>query len=208
MIAIDMSVLLENRDITFKIMEWLHPLLKFPIIRTSKACCIAMKHFGTELKSSKKLYCSGSVHFIKWALDEGCPFSTRTTQLCFLLSQKGSLELLMWARSRDPPYEWDSSVFSEAVSGGHLDILKWLISQNPPCPWDKVSCDRAAFSGNLLILNWLRSHSPPCPWSSETCSEAAKGGHLEVLKWLRSQDPPCPWSSETCSEAAKGGHLE
>eukprot|EP01041_Mallomonas_annulata_P014904 gene14904-31646_t len=209
-------------------MGWLHPELKFPLYRTSKSCYLAAKHFMVDLKSSRELYCDGSIQFLQWAFDEGFPFTNKDVDLCRFASQGGSFDILMWGRSQDPPYKWDLSISSTAAIGGHMNVLKWIKSQDPPCPWGTYTCTAAAKGGHLKLLKWLVSQDPPCPFDGSACAyfaarvvdgmanhtvgklqvEAASEGHLDTLKWLRSQNPPCSFDGRTCFKAAQGGHLE
>ncbi|QDZ22927.1 hypothetical protein A3770_09p54450 [Chloropicon primus] len=114
----------------------------------------------------------------------------------------------LWARSQDPPCDWDLWTCKWAARGGHLHVLQWLRSQDPPCPWNKATCDWAARGGHLDVLQWARSQDPPCDWGEMTCGWAAQGGWLDILMWLRSQDPPCPWDPEEIYDTAdEEGHL-
>eukprot|EP01041_Mallomonas_annulata_P000881 gene881-1707_t len=198
-------------------MTWLHPQLKLPLARVNKAYYLLMKNNQIDLKSSQELYCNESVQLLQWALDECCPFSNTTSELCRFASKGGSLDVLKWARDRNSPYEWDETISSvaafsghlDAARGGHLDILKWVRSKYPHCPWDGDTCSAASDGGHLEVLKWLRSQDPPCPWDEHTCSEAtASKGHPDILKWARSQNPPCEWNSYACIVAAGGGHFD
>ena len=152
-----------------------------------------------------RTHATSSVARVEWAAH--VMGGTPTAKWCREAAERGSLAVLEWLRSQDPPCPWDEWTCTRAAGYGHLEILQWLRSQDQPCPWDETTCANAAGGGHLIILQWLRSQDPPCPWDEWTCMWAADPGHLNILQWLRSQDPPCPWDEKTGEEAARSGHL-
>ena len=120
--------------------------------------------------------------------------------VCEFAAQGGHLEVLMWARANDCP--WDEGTCWKAAEHGHLEVLQW--ARENGCSWNWETCAHAAKGGHLEVLQWARANG--CPWNSTTCAYAAKGGHLETLKWARENG--CPWDEWTCAYAAGGGHIE
>ena len=51
-------------------------------------------------------------------------------------AENGHLDVLLWARSQDPPCDSNARVCCHAAENGHLDVLQWARSQDPPCDWD------------------------------------------------------------------------
>ena len=145
------------------------------------------KSAGVPLKLKEFI---GSVKWLAWAWENGCPWTEYT---CWLLARDGPLDVLMYALERDCP--WDDEVMGAsmttwAAEAGHLDMMKF--ARELGCEWDNGkwgTCAMAAEGGHLDTLAW--AHDNGCPWDEWTCSRAAGYGHLRVLQWLREHD--CPW---------------
>lgn len=140
---------------------------------------------------------NGHLEIIKWATENGCPWSVHTI---FSSVYSGKLEILKWLRENG--CEWNATICLNAARNGYLEILQWVYQNG--CPWDDRTCAEAAENGHLEILQWV--HQNGCPWNFRTCSYAALNGHFEIIKWARENG--CDWNCWTCVYAAYGGHLE
>ena len=121
--------------------------------------------------------------------------------VCEFTALGGHLEVLMWARANDCP--WNEDTCSSAACSGNLEVLRW--ARENGCPWNERTCSSAAEGGHLETLMLARKNG--CPWDERTCALAAEGGHLAVLMWARENG--CPWNKElVCFHATSGGHLE
>ena len=196
--AISLQVCL-NQDVLVHLLYFIDDKHLLPIVLTCKLFQDAVIFSHREYKKqSLSCYCY-RVETLKWVLGMIAPIASWHWKTIIKAScAYGSIEVMQWLRSQDPPCPWDEHTCSVAAGQGHLHVLHWLRSQNPPCPWNEMACRLAAELGQLKALQWLRRQDPPCPWSEVVCRHAAMKGHLEVLRWLRRQDHPCPWNEIHC----------
>jgi hypothetical protein len=170
---------------------------------------------------------AGDLATLKWGLEE-CRHAELGPRLCAVAAGSGQLEVLMWLRKKNCP--WDSSTCFAAAEG-HFEILRWAREQG--CPWDKQTMAGIALEGTLELLKWAMEGG--CPWDERTCLCAAQKGKLNILKWakeegrtgegvmsgaLREGRPEGPeivkwcwengdkWDTETFSEAVKYENLD
>lgn len=199
------------------ILNWAHQLEELPInpwthIVPTRA--VQRGHFEVLKWSQKvgvlcplhtvvfsKAAAFGNIDIMNYLWKISCPYDEH---LCSKAARNGHLHILKWARSQNPPIQWDEYTFINAVKYGDEEILNWLYLEK--CPWNESTCEAAAKAGNLHLLKWLRNLK--CQWDERTCSGASSSGNIKILKWARSQNPPCPWSTETCRLAAKYGYIE
>ncbi|GAQ90357.1 hypothetical protein KFL_006310070 [Klebsormidium nitens] len=130
--------------------------------------------------------------------------------VCLLAAKLGRLNLLQWARARDPAPHWDKELCNQvvimALRMGRPEVAQWGVLQNPAMEC-ATTCLTAAVTGNLATLQWLRGRTPPCPWVGVDCALGAlENGHLEVVKWVREQDPRA--ERDVCCEAARQGRVD
>jgi hypothetical protein len=92
--------------------------------------------------------------------------------ICDLAAKSGDLEKLKWA-IKELKVPVDENMSLAASAGGSLEVLQWLRSQNPPCPWNAGVCSGAAENGQMHVLRWLRAQDPPCPWDERVCANAS-----------------------------------
>jgi hypothetical protein len=144
--------------------------------------------------------------------DEWMRGDDRMWGTCCRAARAGRLNVLQWARARDPPLPWNGA-FIEAAENGHLGVVKWICAQDPDTAqvyFAQVHCTRAATNGHLDILRWgLESGFA----LYGVCAGAARGGRLEVLKWARENgcdwdDDGCEWNETASYAAAVSGDLE
>ncbi len=83
--------------------------------------------------------------------------------LCSTAALNGNLELLKWARSKDPPISWDSYMCMNAAFNGDIDMIIWARSQDPPCPWDQCSSINALMKGHMDLVWYLYTSKAPYP---------------------------------------------
>lgn len=159
-----------------------------------------------------------------WILSEGrCP---QVQALCTAVAGWNLLDVLRWARARDPPCPWSAETLAAAALIGAFDIVRWARTQDPPCPWDATVCINAAQGAggglgvpvlalgpdapsvpwrHFELLKWARANG--APWADErVCAAAARAGRLDILQWLR--DEGCPWNSIVIDAGLEGQHLE
>lgn len=148
------------------------------------------------------------------------------SQVCEEAAEAGQLDLLIWARARE--YPWNEYAATRAASAGHMHIIDWIILNGGNVNVHRI-LDAAAAGGHLKIVQWANAngaslneetgvraargghqnvlewlHLNNCLLNERTCTQAAAGGHLGVVQWLRSKN--CLWSKEASREAAGGGH--
>ncbi len=159
-----------------------------------------------------------------WILSEGhCP---RIQTLCTTAAGWNLLDVLRWARARDPPCPWGAETLAAAALVGAFDLVRWARAQDPPCPWDLGVCINAALgaSGGVGVpVLALGPSAPPVPWrhfellkwarangapweDAQVCAAAARAGRLDVLEWLRAEG--CPWNSIVIDAGLENGHFE
>lgn len=107
--------------------------------------------------------CKGKFKCLKWLIEHGAPLTTK----CTAAAANGSLDVLEWLRSRDPPCPWDVFVSSTIASQGDLVKLQWLHSQG--CPFDGTAYVEAANLGHMHVLKWLSAVAIPVP-QGVTCA--------------------------------------
>jgi len=148
----------------------------------------------------------GHMQLLMWARSQNPPCFWNE-DVCKFAAHNGRLDMLEWARSQEPPCPWNALVCSSASKNGHMDVLKWLRSQKPPCPWDTNVCTTAAIRRDWNMLKWARAQKPPCPWSAGVYHNAARHGQLDLIQWGRAQNPACPWNADVTANAAQNGQL-
>ncbi len=82
--------------------------------------------------------------------DPPCPWNATTfTSAVSYVTKLGNenLELLEWLKSSNCP--WGASACLEASTNGSIKVLEWLRSQDPPCPWDEAECCVLVFNASL-----------------------------------------------------------
>ncbi len=73
------------------------------------------------------------LQLMQWLQDHGFKFTHRAYTQAAAFS--GSLEVLRYLRSLDPPCPWSFQVCTIAVKQGNMEMLQWAISNG--CPWKK-----------------------------------------------------------------------
>ncbi len=147
----------------------------------------------------------GSVEMVKYLMSLDPPCPLSSAATT-CAAWGGHLELIIWLRQQTPPCEFDVYTCAQAAANGHLHVLQWLREQTPPCPWDSLCFSLAAGNGHVNVLQWLLMNK--CFWKHTACESAATNGKLEALKWLRAQNPPCPWNRNLClMYAERNNHM-
>ena len=73
----------------------------------------------------------GNLEVLKYAHENGCPWSRRT---CACAALRGHLEVLKYAHENGCPWNFDTCTF--AAYRGQLEVLKYLHENG--CPWDPL----------------------------------------------------------------------
>ncbi|MBE34448.1 MAG: hypothetical protein CMI16_02615 [Opitutaceae bacterium] len=57
--------------------------------------------------------------------------------------------------------EWNACVCLHAAKHGNLDMLRWARSRDPPCPWDSRTCAYAKRNGHDACYEWAVENGAP-----------------------------------------------
>lgn len=119
-----------------------------------------------EVKSENALRCPlvvdhflGSESNLKWAVERGCPLTSKTFARA---AKRGNVGVLCALREMRCPY--DSTACALAAGYGRLDALLWLRAKR--CPWNFLTCANASRSeekGSARVLRWLSLRKTKCP---------------------------------------------
>lgn len=74
-----------------------------------------------------------TVAMLRWARDNGCPWSKRT---CTTVAAGGNLDVLRWAHANGCP--WGEKTCHAAAHRGHVEVVEWAVTRG--CPWDRTQC--------------------------------------------------------------------
>lgn len=58
----------------------------------------------------------------------------------------------------ESPCPWDEETCAMAALNGHLEIIKWARSREPPCPWDEDTCAMAALNAQMAVIKWAHEN--------------------------------------------------
>jgi hypothetical protein len=150
----------------------------------------------------------GDLALLKWAREEGCPYSERTFKKA---AKRGDIEILKYLRETGCP--WDNMVVFRAARAGKFEALWWMrengfdsssalcgalqadhvtpeiltkILEIPECLSTQF-LTAAMISGNLESVKWAYKKNPQIQIVAWTV--AAKKIYSEILKWLHAQSP-------------------
>lgn len=151
--------------------------------------------------------CDGHLQVADWIYEQD---ESVLEGVCLLAAKWGRLDLLQWARARDPAPHWDEErcrqVVITAFQTGRPEVARWGVLQNPAMECTRT-CLTAAVTGDLVTLQWLTSRTPPCPWNGVDCALGAlEFGKLDIVKWVREHDPSVERS--VCTIAAGQGRVD
>ena len=174
------SILLTLDDeIWTMIVEYIGPVYKTSMKRTSKF--FAAQSNKIPVVGPKLRYLeyepNPTTKYIKWAKNNGCPWSEWT---CRDAARNGDLNMLKWLRDNGCP--WNKWTCTAAAEHGDLNMLKWLHENG--CPWGEMTCYYAARFGHLKVLQYLRINK--CPQHEFMYSTAKNNGHEDIVNWLHS----------------------
>jgi len=109
------------------------------------------------------------------------PVLTTTHLAC--AARRGDLDMVRYLLERGAPL--GPLVTAAAAGAGSIGVLAFLRSLDPPCPWSPAAFEAAARHGNLSTLQWLLAQTPPCPFDVDTAMlAAAEQNRRPLLDWL------------------------
>ncbi len=82
---------------------------------------------------------NGHLETLKWARENGCPWSEWDARTCSDAAKGGHFELLKWVRENG--CDWDHWICIYASKKGYMNILKW--ARENGCPWSEDVCINA-----------------------------------------------------------------
>ena len=134
---------------------------------------------------------NGARECVMWAHDNGAPWDHMT---CANAAENNDLEFLQRLVASGCPME--SSTCSSAAGKGYKHIIEWARTQDPPCEWDAFVCESAAFGGFLSLLQWLRKNGCPWDSDTYSSAQyrvkMKKEGAEEMMRWIKASDCPIP----------------
>ncbi len=140
----------------------------------------------------------GNVEFLKFMVENGCPFDKES---CISASYNNNIDCLKYLHQNGCP--WDKELCQYAASNNSFDCLKYL-HQNG-CPWDEETCLSAVLNDSDSIKCLEYAHKNGCPWNEQSACQAAISNSVNCLKYLL--DNNCPMEDAT-GHAAEYGNLD
>lgn len=133
----------------------------------------------------------GAHECVIWAHSNGAAWDHMT---CANAAQNNDLEFLKYLVAHGCPME--RSTCSSAAGKGYKHIIAWARTQDPPCEWDAFVCEMAATGGHLPLLQWLRKNGCPWNSGTYTAAQhrvkMKKEGADEMMQWIKDSDCPIP----------------